>query len=52
MKKRFYFVTNMSRSDARQVKFNSHTLNVNLVTVHNPISKITNCRQKKLSCII
>ena len=29
----------MSRSDARQVKPKSHRLNVNLVTVYNPIIK-------------
>ena len=32
-------VRNMSRSDARQVKPKSHRLNVNLVTVYNPIIK-------------
>ena len=29
----------MSRSDARQVKPKAHRLNVNLVTVYNPITK-------------
>ena len=38
-KKQFHSVRNMSKSDARQVKPKSHILNVNLVTVYNPIIK-------------
>ena len=39
VKKQFHSVRNISRSDARQVKPKSHRLNVNLVTVYNPIIK-------------
>ena len=39
LKKQFHSVINMSRSDARQVKPKSLTLNLNLVTVYIPIIK-------------
>ena len=38
-KKQFHSVRNTTRSDARQVKRKSHRLNVNLVTVYNPMIK-------------
>ena len=39
VKKQFHSVRNTTRSDARQVKRKSHRLNVNLVTVYNPMIK-------------
>ena len=39
VKQQFHSVRNKSRSDVRQVKPKSHRLNVNLVTVYNPIIK-------------
>ena len=38
-KKQFHSVRDIGRSDTRQVKPKSHRLNVNLVTVYNPIIK-------------
>ena len=39
IKKQFHFVRNMTTSDARQLTPKSHRLNVNLVTLYNPITK-------------
>ena len=39
VKKQFQSVRNMRRSDTKQVKPKSHRLNVNLITVYNPIIK-------------